>query len=198
MTLDDDACMEAIAAGDPEAARLLVERYERPLYHYLLKMLRDPHAARDLFQEVFVVVCRRHETYVATGRFRSWLFAIAANLVMRELARRRRSTPVDFSDPSVEERLTPDLQEGPEHEAVRRDFHEAVNDGLERLQEEHRSAILLRDVLGFQYEEMARTLDVPIGTVRSRLARARESLSQFLSKRGFSPQVKAGGDSREP
>jgi RNA polymerase sigma-70 factor (ECF subfamily) len=171
--------------GELAAFNLLVEHYQRPLYNLCLRMLDAPQSAEDATQDAFIAAYRSIERFRG-GNFRAWLFRIAAN-GCRDEQRRRRSRPaLSLDTPRGEEQLPIDVPSSgaslDEH-LQQRELGRALRDALARLPEDQRLAIVLCDVQGFDYAEVAEAMNVGLGTVKSRISRARLRLRNLLQAR---------------
>jgi len=175
-------------AGDTDAFGQIVERYQSKVYNLALRMTGNPEDALDMAQESFLRAFRSLKTFKGDSSFSTWLYRIANNIVLDELRKRRRrplvviSTdafvagdegehPLEFSGPKS-------LQ--PEEQVVRAERRQEIEQALQAISPEHRHILLLRDVEGFSYEEIADMLSINVGTVKSRLNRARLSLRERL------------------
>jgi RNA polymerase sigma-70 factor (ECF subfamily) len=155
---------------DPEAMVALFRRYRRDLYEFLWHRTRSPSRAEDLVQEVFAALIEGADRYRPTGSFKSYLYRIAANLSSKEWRKERRLVPLE-AEPAARE---------PSGAAEGGGDRAKVRAALEALEPEQREAILLREYQGLSYEEIASTLDLPVGTVKSRIARGKLSLRAAL------------------
>jgi RNA polymerase sigma-70 factor (ECF subfamily) len=169
--------MERIAGGDEEAARLLVQRWERAVYAFLERMLGSKEDAQDLGQETFVKVCGEARRYSARGKFRSWLFRIAGNLARSRLRRRRIISWVSFS-PGVHDREAGG--ESPDAGVERDELKERVRDALDLLPEMQSEAVLLRNYQDLSYREIASVMNVTLPAVESLLQRGMAALRREL------------------
>lgn len=168
--------------GDLGAFNALVESYQGRVYNLCLRILGSPEAAEDAAQEAFL------SAYRAIGRFRgdvfrAWLLRIAVNACTDELRRRRRrpQMSLDASPAAVDGPLEPpDTSASPEEWALRAEMNRHLQAGLLRLPIDQRAAVVLCDVQGLSYEEIAASLAVSIGTVKSRISRGRARLREFL------------------
>lgn len=171
---DDEARLIAEARGGRgDAFGTLVERYDRAVYHLCLRTLRDPDDARDATQEAFFKAFRALRTFKPGARFSTWIFSIAYHACCDRLSRRKRFSgeePVDRADP------TP----GPEATTERADEARSLRAAIDGLPEKYRVAITLYHLQGKQYEEIARVLDLPMGTVKTHLFRAKDLLRKAL------------------
>ena len=183
--LDSDAALMArVQAGDHGAFEPLVRRYEKRLFGYFLNLVEDPATAADLAQETFVRVYRAVPRYRESGRFESWLFRIAANLV-RSRRRRpdQRAAHVSLEEtPAAERELAARGGERrPDEAAWRAELRDALEKALPQLPLVFREAVVLRDVQGWSYREIAEMLGVEEGTVKSRAHRGRQRLRELLA-----------------
>jgi len=168
-----------------------VRRYERPLFSLIYRMVRDRALAEDLAQETFIKVLNGIKSYRPEFKFSSWIFKIANNVAIDHLRRKSLETLSLDGAPSAE---TPEqisataLQlgakdESPLQEVEARELGSAIEAAIGRLRPEYRACILLRHVEGYAYEEIAETLDLPLGTVKTYIHRARNELRVYLEAR---------------
>ena len=193
--MDDDELMARTAAGEEEAFRLLVERWERPLFSLLYHLTGSLDDTLDLRQETFLRVFAQAGRYRPQGRFRIWLFRIAGNLARSRYRRRRILRWVRF-DP--QEHDLPAAAEAPDASVERAELREAVRRALAALPERQREAVVLRRYHDLSYREIAGVLGTSEEAVESLLQRAAGALRRELAgvARG-SPGVKKGGAGRE-
>jgi RNA polymerase sigma-70 factor (ECF subfamily) len=180
---DEGQLVRRSQKGDLDAFNALVEAYQRQVYNLCLRML-DAAAAEDAAQEAFITAYRRLDSFRG-GSFRAWLLRIAANTCCDEL-RRRRSRPAASLEAALEARSPSDISShlsGPEEEALRRELGRHLQQGLAVLPTEQRLAIILRDIHGLSYEELTEALGCSLGTVKSRIARARGRMREYLMAR---------------
>jgi RNA polymerase sigma-70 factor (ECF subfamily) len=164
----DPALIRAAAAGDLDAFEDLVRLYQEPLWRFLRHLVGDPGLAEDLAQETFLRAYRRLDSFAHQSRFSTWLFQIGRNAGIDALRRRERGARLLEVVRPAGPRPSP--EGGAELEA-----------GLAALSPKLREALLLVEVLGYRYREAATLLDVPEGTVKSRVHQARERLTQWLA-----------------
>ena len=188
-TLTDQEVVLLARGGQERAYRELVRRYERPIFSLLYRMVRDRELAEDLSQETFVKALNAIESYRPEYKFSSWLFKIANNAAIDHLRRRELDTLSLEGSPHA---VTPDAMEATALQIGDRaenplDIVEAKELGgeIERaialLRPEYRACILLRHVDGRAYEELAEMLDLPLGTVKTYIHRARNELRRSLA-----------------
>jgi len=187
-TLSDQEIV-ALARGGREAAyRELIRRYERPVFSLIYRMVRDRALAEDLSQDTFVKVLNALDSYRPEYKFSSWIFKIANNVAIDQLRRRELNTL--SLDGAPDARTAEDIEatalqatdraETPLAELESRELGALIEEAVARLRPEYRSCILLRHVEGRSYEEIAETLDLPLGTVKTYIHRARLELRAYL------------------
>lgn len=175
LEVDDDATLVArTLAGRGEAFGTLVERYERAVYNLCLRTLRDAEEAKDASQEAFLKAFRAMRTFRPDAKFSTWIFSIAYHACCDRLNRRKR-----YSDGELPERADPGP--GPDVVLERRDEAAELRAAIDALPEKYRAVITLYHLQGHQYEEIARVLDLPMGTVKTHLFRAKEQLRRQLA-----------------
>jgi RNA polymerase sigma-70 factor (ECF subfamily) len=184
-----DADVVALALeGRDTAHRELIKRYERPVFSLVFRMVRDRELAEDLTQDTFVKVLSHLDRYRAEFKFSSWLFKIANNVAIDHMRRRQLDTvsmdgsPHATSSDGVESSRF-DLADSGEtalDEIEAKELGSAIERAIARLRPEYRSCIMLRHVEGRSYEEIASTLDLPLGTVKTYIHRARHELRRAL------------------
>lgn len=186
-----DADVVALAQQGRESAyRELIRRYERPVFSLVFRMVRDRAMAEDLAQETFIKVLNNIDRYVPEFKFSSWLFKIANNLAIDHLRRRQLPTismhgAPDATTASRIEATTFEVASDGEsalEELEARELGTAIEKAIAALRPEYRSCIMLRHVEGRSYEEIAATLDLPLGTVKTYIHRARHELRKALEE----------------
>ncbi len=192
MPVADAELVGRAVGGDGEAFRQLVERYQRPVYGLLLRMVRDPALAEDLAQDALIKAYRALATFDRRRQFSSWLFKIAHNTAIDHL-RRFRPPSVPLETPDDERRdplavLAAPQHESPEARAAGGDLAQALEAAVRRLRPEYREVVLLRFQQGFSYDEIAEILELPLGTVKTHLHRARKQMAEFLAAGGWGPE----------
>lgn len=187
MATADGALIERSQQGDLHAFDLLVAEYEERIYHLAYRITGNPQDAQDAAQETFVKAFRALPRYRHAASFHTWLYRIATNAALDIVRRRSHSAPI-----ALEEVMVTGPTSDPAEEAQRREIHRRVHAALVTLAPDHRTIVLLRDLEGFAYEEIAEVLRIPVGTVRSRLSRAREALRPLL--RDLAPCVRSRED----
>lgn len=171
--------------GDKLAFELLVNKYERKLQRLLSRLVRDPAEVEDVTQEAFIKAYRALPTFRGESAFYTWLYRIGINTAKNYLTAQGRKGPatVDIDPEDAESASENELARDsstPEQEMMSRQVAETVNAAMDALPEELRSAIMLREIEGMSYDEIAAIMNCPIGTVRSRIFRAREAIADQL------------------
>jgi RNA polymerase sigma-70 factor (ECF subfamily) len=167
-------------AGDESAFGELIRRYQKTVYRIAFRMVRDPDGAEDVTQITFVKAFRSLHRFKEEYAFHPWLYRIAVNASLTHIDRRKRERKVDIADVPERNLPRPAHDESPLDETGRKELMARVDQALEKIPAEQKAVFLLRVVEGLSYEEIARTLDIPKGTVMSRLSRAREALRNLL------------------
>ncbi len=182
--------------GDKRAFELLVEKYQRKLARLLSRFIRDPAEVEDVTQEAFIKAYRALPAFRGDSAFYTWLYRIGINTAKNYLMAMGRRAPTSTE---VEADEAEGFEEGeqlrdintPESVLLSQEIATTVNATIEQLPEELRTAIQLREIEGMSYEDIARVMECPIGTVRSRIFRAREAIAERLK-----PLLDTGKDKR--
>lgn len=183
---DSDAMLvERAVAGDQRAFELLVIKYQRRIERLIGRMVRDANLVEDIAQETFIRAYRALHQFRGDAQFYTWLYRIAVNTAKRFLLKLKHDPAVfhsalqssDEDDETFQRRSEPSTDETPESVLAAKEIGEAVNAALEALPDDLKQALTLREIDGLSYEEIADVMNCPLGTVRSRIFRARESVS---------------------
>jgi RNA polymerase sigma-70 factor (ECF subfamily) len=182
--------------GDKQAFELLVEKYQRKLARLLSRFIRDPAEVEDVTQEAFIKAYRALPAFRGDSAFYTWLYRIGINTAKNYLMAMGRRAPTSTE---VEAEEAEGFEEGeqlrdintPESMLLSNEIARTVNATIEQLPEELRTAIQMREIEGMSYEDIAKAMDCPIGTVRSRIFRAREAIAEQLR-----PLLDTGKDRR--
>lgn len=188
----DEALAEEARRGSEEAFGLLVERYQRPVYSLLFRMVRTAEIAEDLAQESFVKAWRALGRFDASRKFSSWVFKIAHNSALDHLRRHGLDT-ISLDAPVGDSESAPDLPadpaaENPLSRLVSRDTGRALEGAIRELKPQYREILLLRFQQDLSYEEIADVLAIPLGTVKIHIFRARAELARRMRALGWDPR----------
>lgn len=189
MTADTDALLiERVKRGDQKAFDLLVIKYQRKIERLIARMVRDTDLIQDIAQETFIRAYRALPQFRGESAFYTWLYRIAVNTAKKTMVELKRDPLVtetarlSAEDEDETSRVENELSDGETPDAVlaSKEVAATVNAAIEALSEDLRQAITLREIEGLSYEEIAEVMNCPIGTVRSRIFRAREAIAQRL------------------
>ncbi len=187
----DAELAQATLEGSEEAFGELVDRYRRPLFSLIVRMVREGTIAEDLCQETFVKAHRALGTYDQRRKFSSWLFKIGHNTTIDHLRRFKPPTqPLETQDDdsrSLSETLADEVTLSPDLGVVGSELGDALERCLAELRPEYREVMVLRFIEGLAYQEIADVMDVALGTVKTNIHRARKELARMLIDEGWSP-----------
>jgi len=187
LNTDDKVLVARCKDGDPEAFRVLVQKYERRVHSIVVGMVRDREEAWDLTQEVFIKVYRHIGKFEGVSSLYTWIYRITVNLCIDYL-RKKRMAKVEYDD--TRSHQAPEgisipsghSEDAPPQRLLREELVSKVNSSLERLSAKHKQIIILREVEGLAYQDIADVLGISIGTVMSRLFHARRNMQRALEK----------------
>jgi len=187
-SIDDKDLLSNVINGDYESFDVLVDRYKNRLMNFVFRFVKDYDVAEDIVQETFMRVFRKRMDYKAIANFSTWIFTIAGNLAKTELRRRKRwrFLSIDSLQEGEKNFELPDPGRKPDRNTVISLIDENVQSAIDSLQGKYKEALILRDIEGLSYQEIADIMHVPVGTVKSRVNRARLKLQKKL--KGHSPQ----------
>lgn len=181
----DAMLVERAVAGDQRAFELLVIKYQRRIERLIGRMVRDANLVEDIAQETFIRAYRALHQFRGDAQFYTWLYRIAVNTAKRFLLKLKHDPTVsqsalqsnDEDDETFQRKSEPSTDETPESLLAAKEIAQAVNAALEALPDDLKQALTLREMEGLSYEEIADVMSCPLGTVRSRIFRAREAVS---------------------
>jgi len=181
----DEELVSRVQQGDKKAFDMLVIKYQHKIIQLVNRYVKDPHEAQDVAQEAFIKAYRALNSFRGDAAFYTWLYRIAINTAKNYLqARSRRNSnfEVDIQDAEKVENA-PQLHDlsSPDNHLANEQIIETIKEVISLLPEEMRTAIMLREFEGMSYEEIAEAMNCPIGTVRSRIFRAREAIDEKLT-----------------
>jgi len=180
----DEELIARFQEGDNYAFDLLVKRYKDPLLNFVFRFLGDRTEAEDIVQETFLRLFKNKHYYKEIAKFSTWIYTIAGNLAKTELRRRRRRKIFSISHfMSLEKDYDiPDESHSPEQDANSQITDAIIQKAIQKLSPKFKEVIVLRDIQGLSYEEIAEIVHIPLGTVKSRVNRARLKLQEDLKE----------------
>ena len=198
---DDLTLVQRVRTGDQRAFKTLVERYQKKVFSVALGMLKDREEARDVSQEAFVKVYKYLDHFKGDASFYTWLYRITVNICIDVMRRKGASKgdqvefdetiQLDTSEANLGA-LGSKLGTNPQKAMLRKELAEKIEAALKEVPEKHRAILLLRELEGMSYEDLARTLEIPKGTVMSRLFHARLKVQKVLSEYLELDEAKSG------
>ena len=183
-SLTDLELVQRVQAGDKKSFDVLVLKYQHKVINLVMRYMHDPDTAQDVAQEAFIKAYKGLKNFRGESAFYTWLYRIAINTAKNHLVSQGRRTPTNDIDAEEAEQFEGEsaLKEygTPENDMLRDEIQSIVSNAIDALPDDLRTAIVLRELEGMSYEEIAEAMDCPIGTVRSRIFRARESIDKVL------------------
>ena len=178
----DELLLRRACKGDVQAFEDLMQSHESRIYAIALRMMGNREDAQDCAQEAMVRIYRAMGSFKGQSALATWIYRITMNTCLDEL-RRRKARKVTSLDSLVDNGWSPtDTGDTPEEHGLRVEKQNALNQAIQSLPDDMRAAIILRDVKGYSYDEIASILDANVGTIKSRISRGREKLREILSK----------------
>ena len=183
-TSDELRCIEAVRRGDVGRFEELVRAYEKEIYNLCLRMLGGEQDALDASQEAFFKAFRSLDSFRGESRFSTWLYRLASNVCLDMLRKRSNRREVSLDDDEILLPPIRDSRPSPQEAVETNELRQIMNKALDSLAPEFRQAVVLRDVTGLSYEEIAGVTGLEAGTVKSRIFRARRKLADALLRDG--------------
>ncbi len=180
----DEELIARFQQGDNYAFDLLVKRYKDPLLNFVYRFVGEREEAEDIVQETFLRLFKNKHYYREIAKFSTWIYTIAGNLAKTELRRRKRRKLLSISHfmSTDKDYDIPDEDSNPERDTNTVITDKIIQQAIDKLSPKFKQVILLRDVQGFSYEEIAQIVGIPLGTVKSRVNRARLKLQEDLQQ----------------
>jgi RNA polymerase sigma-70 factor (ECF subfamily) len=194
-SFSDKELLDGLVNGDIEAFDIIVDRYKNRLMNFVYRFVKDYDVSEDIVQETFLRVFRKRRDYKAIANFSTWIFTIAGNLAKSELRRRKRWKFLSIDTGNNEDEKPfdlPDTGMSPDRATAVRMLDENVQDSIDSLQIKYKEALILRDIQGMSYKQISKIVGVPVGTVKSRVNRARLKLQKKL--KGHTPDDELFGN----
>lgn len=184
---EENEVVRAVLSGQTDEFEKLVAAYEKPVYHIALKMTGNEEDAFDLSQDTFLKAYRSLGSFRGESGFGTWIYRLAANLCidfLRKQKRRGKIVSLDDTDDYGRPAELPDLRFEPQSAMEKRELSMQIREGLGKLPPDQKFVLILRDIEGLSYQEIADTLKMELGTVKSRISRARAHLAKLLTETG--------------
>lgn len=189
---DDTRLVHASLSGDSEAFGELVKKYDKLIYNTSYQLIGNPDDAFDVSQETFIKAYRSLGSFRGDSKFSTWLYKICQNAArdyIRSKFRQKTVSLTAYDDDDTKEVqldiVDDDISSQPDRSLEREESRAAVREAIAKLSEDHKNVIVLRDIEGYSYEDISEILNLEIGTVKSRLNRARLAIKDFLINRNF-------------
>ena len=184
--------IQRVIGGDKNAFEGLVIENQKNVYNLALKMTRNEEDALDISQEAFVKAYRQLRNFRGDSKFSVWMYRLTYNLCIDFLRRKPKVDAISLDREDDSGEITPieipDLRNLPENSTIRSELRKNITESIKELPLKHREAIVMREIAGMSYEEIAQTLNINVGTVKSRLARSRLKLIDILKEKGTFPE----------
>jgi len=190
INIDDEVLIKRFKRGDSPAMEALIKRYQDRIFNVILKICANYDDAAELTQETFVKCIEKINTFKGKSAFYTWLFRIAVNLTINYCKRRVKLSIKSLDAPAgpefdgaraqLKDFLSDQSQDDPAIIAQKKEIGEIITAAIARLDEDHRAVLVLRDIESMSYDEIAQALELELGTVKSRLSRARANLREVL------------------
>lgn len=182
MQIDENKLIERASGGDPAAFNRLMEIHEKRMYAVALRMCANREDAQDCLQEAMLRIYRSIGGFKGQSSFGTWVYRITMNTCLDELRRKKNKQNTSL-DNMLDQGWSPaDDSSSPEKHVMQNEMRKNIADSIRDLPDDMRSAIIMRDIHGYSYEEIADMLNVNVGTIKSRISRGREKLREKLSK----------------
>lgn len=181
----EKALIEKCKNGNIEAFEKLIFDYQKKVFNLCYRYLENYHDASELAQEVFIKVYKSIDSFKGESSLSTWIYKIAASACIDELRRRkRRIMPIEDYDHINKKSELTDNHFSPHEQYEKNEVKREIQEAISQLSEEYKTAIILRDIQGFSYDEIASIVGIPLGTVKSRIKRARNAIKEYLSNGG--------------
>jgi len=187
--ISDEVLIKKFQEGDISAYNQIVYRYKDRLLNFIYRFLNDLDRAEDLVQDTLLKLYTHKDSYQEIAKFSTWLYTIAANLARTELRKLKRRKTFSVTELSYEDRefIISSSDNDPSDDHLSENFERKVQQALLELPDDFKTIIILRDIQELSYDEISKIVELPLGTVKSRINRGRVKLQQLLKKKGENP-----------
>ena len=187
--ISDEILIKKFQGGEIQAYNELVFRYKDRLLNFIYRFLNDIDRSEDLVQDTFIKLYTHKNSYQEIAKFSTWLYTIAANLARTELRKIKRRKTFSVSELSSDDKeyiiSSEEIDQSEEH--LSQNFETKIQSALSDLPDDFKTIIILRDIQELSYDEISKIVDLPLGTVKSRINRGRLKLQELLKKKGENP-----------
>jgi len=187
--LSDEILIKRFQDGDINAYNEIVHRYKDRLYNFIYRFLNDMDRSEDLVQDTLIKLYTHKNSYREIAKFSTWLYTIAANLARTELRKLKRRKTFSITELSFDDRefiiSSSDLDPSKEH--LSQNLEKNIQNALSELPDDFKTIIILRDIQELSYDDISKIVELPLGTVKSRINRGRLKLQQLLKRKGANP-----------
>ena len=187
--VSDEILIKKFQNGEIQAYNELVFRYKDRLLNFICRFLNDIDRSEDLVQDTFIKLYTHKNSYQEIAKFSTWLYTIAANLARTELRKIKRRKTFSVSELSNDDKeyiiSSDEIDQSEEH--LSQNFEKKIQNALAKLSDEFKTIIILRDIQELSYDDISKIVELPLGTVKSRINRGRLKLQQLLKKKGENP-----------
>ena len=187
--VDEKKLIKQSISGDVESFEQLIRQYQRMAYNVAYRMMGNEEDAKDMTQEALVKVFKKLKSFRMDASFSTWLYRIVMNTCKDEMRKKKMSTiSIDQSIETEDSQVYFELEEkglGPEEKLLQKETQNLVHSALQEIPEDNRMVLILRDIKNLTYDEISEVLDIPKGTVKSRINRGRLALKDVLKARGY-------------
>ena len=187
--ISDEVLIKKFQDGDISAYNQIVYRYKDRLLNFIYRFLNDLDRSEDLVQDTLLKLYTHKDSYREIAKFSTWLYTIAANLARTELRKLKRRKTFSVTELSYEDRefIISSTDADPSDKDLSKNFEKNVQQALSELPDDFKTIIILRDIQELSYDEISKIVELPLGTVKSRINRGRVKLQQLLKKKGENP-----------
>lgn len=187
MSEREEKLIEQCKQGDIESFELLIKDYQQLAFNIAYRMLGNTEDAKDASQDAFIKIFKSIQSFKGNSSFSTWMYRIVSNTCLDELRKRKKHQSYSYDNPIKTEdgemnRNIPASENSPEEIINRKESQQLIQNAINKLSDQNKAVIVLRDIKGFSYEQISEILDCPEGTIKSRISRARVALKMILEK----------------
>ena len=187
--LSDENLIKKFQDGEIDAYNEIVHRYKDRLYNFIYRFLNDMDRSEDLVQDTLIKLYTHKNSYREIAKFSTWLYTIAANLAKTELRKLKRRKTFSITELSYDDRefIISSSDSDPSKDHLSQNLEKNIQNALSKLPDDFKTIIILRDIQELSYDDISKIVELPLGTVKSRINRGRLKLQQLLKRKGENP-----------